>query len=120
MVRISVATDEFGGVVCTLADEKHSGTARASNAKEAMADLLGAVDNASNKGSGECFWLRESGQYRWLIRRHDQHTARMVVLWSAGTMTGWENVFWADCEWQPLEKALREGIAQYDLEAGEA
>jgi hypothetical protein len=104
-----MAKDEFGGLVCTLTDGQAEGTVRASNPEQAAADLLGAVDNVNAGATGECFWLRESGAYRWLIRR-EQDTAQVVVLWSAGTLTGWENVFWTRCEWQPLASALRTTI----------
>ncbi len=112
-----MASDGLGGLVCTLSDDHQTGAARASDPDEALADLLGALDNAAIKGSGECFWLREAGQYRWVIRRHDKTTARFVVLWSSGTMTGWENVFWRDGEWAPLDEALRTAIAGHQRRA---
>ena len=74
-----MASDGLGGLVCTLSDDHQTGAARASDPDEALADLLGALDNAAIKGSGECFWLREAGQYRWVIRRHDKTTARLGV-----------------------------------------
>lgn len=106
MLSVSMTKDEFGGLVCALADGKTEGTARASDPEQAVADLLGAVDTVDVGGTGECFWLRESGAYRWLIRRRDE-SAQLVVLWSAGTLTGWENVFWTNCEWGALASALR-------------
>lgn len=114
MVDIAMALDEFGGLVCTLTDGKVSGSARASNANDAAEDLLAALDEVSAIGVGECFWPRESGMYRWLIRREGSE-ARLVVLWSSGTMTGWENVLWTDCEWPLLEAALRDQIGLYQM-----
>ena len=60
-----MASDGLGGLVCTLSDDHQTGAARASDPDEALADLLGALDNAAIKGSGECFWLREAGQWGW-------------------------------------------------------
>jgi hypothetical protein len=45
---------------------------------------------------GECFWKEGGGEYRWVFRR-DGESVRVAVLWSAGVMTGWEHVFWAEC-----------------------
>mgnify|MGYP000846272121 CR=1 FL=1 len=112
MVSVSIAPDEFGGIVCTLSDGKSEGVARASNPEEAAADLLGALDNVAAGKTGECFWLRESGDYRWLIRRTDD-SVRLVVLWSTGAMTGWENVFWADTDWSALERTLRAEVQRF-------
>ena len=106
MVSVSFTPDDFGGLVCNLADESNTGVVRATNAQEAIDDLTGALDNVAAGRTGECFWLRESGDYRWLIKRTGENV-RLVVLWCTGAMTGWENVFWADTEWAALEPAMR-------------
>ena len=116
MIDFSLATDEFGLLRCTLSNGPEKATATASNVPDALADLLGALDNASANGVGECFWPRESGAFRWLLRR-EQEQARLVVLWSIGTMTGWENVFWAECDWKPLESAIRDGVDRFQTRA---
>jgi hypothetical protein len=110
MVTVSITPDEFGGLVCSLRDESNEGVVRATNPQEAAADLTGALDNVAQGLTGECFWLRESGDYRWLIKRTGDKV-RLVVLWCTGAMTGWENVFWADTEWPALESALRAQLA---------
>lgn len=104
--------EDGAGLVCVLSDQANTGTARASDGAEAAADLLGAIQNVRDGGTGECFWLRESGAYRWLIKRTGD-SARLVVLWSAGTLTGWENVFWADCDWPAFDRAVSDELARY-------
>lgn len=117
MVTFSLSTDEFGQLHCALTKGEVSASATASNAADAVADLEGALDNADSKGVGECFWPRESGAYRWLVRKEPGGHGRLVVLWSIGTMTGWENVFWAESEWAPMSQAIREGIRRYQTES---
>jgi hypothetical protein len=112
MVDVSFATGEFDLLRCTVTDGKVTATLSASNTEDATEELLGALDAASCNGVGECFWPRASGVYRWLIRR-EQNAARLVVLWSTGTMTGWESLFWAECDWTGLEQLLRDGIANW-------
>jgi hypothetical protein len=112
MVDVSFATGEFGMLQSTLSDGKATVTLSASNNQDAAADLLAAVDRATAEGVAECFWPRASGMYRWLLRR-DRNRARVVVLWSAGTLTGWESLFWAECDWEPLEDAIRSQVSPY-------
>ena len=112
MIQFSLATDEFGQLQCTLSNGRVTAHATASKVEDALADLAGALENAGGKGVGECFWPRESGAYRWLIRKEGER-GRLVVLWSIGTMTGWENVFWAEDEWAPLEQAILSGVRGY-------
>src|ERR1017187_10225416 len=111
MVDLSFATGEFGLLQCTLTDGKVTATPSAST-DDATEELLGALDAAARKGVGECFWPRAAGVYRWLIRR-EQNAARLVVLWSTGTMTGWESVFWGECDWIPFEQLVRDRIANW-------
>ena len=114
MVDLSFGIDEFGMLKCTLSDGAVTATLSASSTRDAAADLLAAVDRATAEGVAECFWPRASGMYRWLLRREQDH-ARVVVLWSAGTLTGWESLFWAACEWAPLESAIRAQVSPYSV-----
>lgn len=109
MLSVTMEKDDFGGLACTLVDGETRGIARASNIEQAAAGLLNALDDVEADGTGECFWPRESGVYRWLIRRQ-QEGVQLVVLWSAGTLTGWENVFWTTCEWAPAASAIRSEV----------
>jgi hypothetical protein len=117
MIDFSLGTDEFGLLRCTLANGPEKAAATASNIPDALADLLGALDSASVRGIGECFWPRESGAFRWLLRREQEH-GRLVVLWSIGTMTGWENVFSAECNWAQIESTIRDGVSRFQVQVG--
>jgi hypothetical protein len=116
MVDVSFATGELGLLQCTLTDGRVTATPSASNVEDAASELLGALDAAASNGVGECFWPRASGVYRWLIRR-EPNVTRLAVLWSAGTMTGWESLFWAECDWVPFEQLLRGRIAAWRASA---
>lgn len=119
MVNVSFGTDEYGMLRCTLSDGTLAATLSAANNQDAAADLLTALDRATAEAVAECFWPRASGMYRWLLRR-DRDRARIDVLWTAGTMTGWESIFWAECDWPPLESAIRAGVTPFRAKAAEA
>jgi len=112
MVDLSFGTDEYGMLTCILSDGKITATLSAANPRDAAADLLTALDRATTEGVAECYWPRASGMHRWLLRR-SKGRARVDVLWTAGTLTGWESEFWGECEWAPLESAIRTQVAPY-------
>jgi hypothetical protein len=35
---------------------------------------------------------------------------RIAVLWSAGTLTGWEHVFWPECDFEAFAGQVREEV----------
>lgn len=88
-------TDE-NHIVCTLTDGANVATVTASNPEAADA-LQGALDEARETGFGECLWIEAGGEYRWMFRRNDDRLI-VVVLWSAGTLTGWQHVFRTDTD----------------------
>jgi hypothetical protein len=94
-MTFSASRDRIGHLVCHLTDERSTETVTASN-PEAAAHLLAALDDAIRDGCGECYWAEGGGEYRWMFRR-EASTLRIVVLWSTGTFTGWEHVFYAEC-----------------------
>jgi hypothetical protein len=112
MVNASFGADEFGMLRCTLTDGKLIATIAAVNSQDAAADLLTALDRATAEGVAECFWPRAAGMYRWLLRRN-QDRARVDVLWTAGTLTGWESLFWAECDWPSFEEQIRRQATPY-------
>jgi hypothetical protein len=111
-MKISLATGEFGRLTCAISDEAAAATATASNMPVAAADLLNAVENAREKGFGECFWLEASGDYRWVFRRVGANV-RIALLWSTGTLTGWEHVFWTECPLEPFLEQVRSQITTH-------
>ena len=87
---------EFGRLACRLEHGDARAVVTASNVEEALAEMRAAVESVQANGLGECFWKEGGGEYRWVFRR-DGESVRVAVLWSAGVMTGWEHVFWAEC-----------------------
>jgi len=116
-MRLSFALDEFGRLTCELSDGAVLGTASASNTPVAASELLRAVEDAEKTGAGECWWLESAGEYRWVIRREGER-ATLVVLWSAGTLTGWEHVFWAQDSLDVVASAIRTGLDSLPVHAG--
>ncbi len=82
-------------------------TVTASDCTAASSALMDAVDGAAASGYGECYWRHTSGEYRWMLRR-DGEKVRIAVLWSNGTLTGWEHVFWSECGFEPFASLVRE------------
>ncbi len=58
--------------------------------------LRAALEAVRAGGLGECLWLEPAGDYRWMFRRDDE-TLTVAVMWSAGTITGWQHVFRSEC-----------------------
>jgi hypothetical protein len=71
------------------------------------------VGSAVSNGQGECFWHEAAGDYRWLFRSEGDRM-RVVVLWSIGTMTGWEHRFWVECGAAEFRDAMQSAIEAYD------
>jgi len=94
-MKLSLSVDEFGRLVCAV-DDGSSPVIVTSSTPDAAGDLADAARDALESGAGECFWTEGCGEYRWMLRRNGD-SLRVVVLWSTGTMTGWEHVLWAEC-----------------------
>ncbi len=104
-------TDEYRRIICTLVDGPQSATVTASNVPEAAMDLQVAIESASATGLGECFWQEQAGVYRWLFRRDGKRVA-VVVLWSTGVITGWEQVFRSECDLAWLTQRIGEEVVR--------
>ena len=104
-MQITLNGDCFGRVVGTIAHNGAQATVTSSDSAAAMTDLRQAVDSAAADGLGECFWHEAAGDYRWLFRREGS-TMRIVVLWSIGTLTGWEHRFWAECDAEEFRRTM--------------
>jgi len=103
-MKISLRVDEFDRLICTVEDGAAPVTVTASDS-EAAAHLLAAIDDATRYGVGECFWEEGGGEYRWVFRREGD-ALRVVVLWCAGTLTGWETVLWRDCDFESFHRQV--------------
>ena len=109
-MTFSFATDQFDRLTCSLDRDDIHAVATASNRVAALDDMITAIASVEANGMGECFWLEAAGEYRWVFRREGEDV-RVAVLWSAGVMTGWEHVFWAESPMAPTLQSLREGLA---------
>jgi hypothetical protein len=81
----------------------------ASDVPQAIAGLAAAVETLERNGIAECYWNEGGGQYRWVFRRHDSRV-RIAVMWSTGTVTGWNYVFWSECELEPFVALVRKEL----------
>ena len=112
-MQFTLDGDSFGRVVGTIAHNGAQATVTSSDADSAMRDFRTAVESAVTQGQGECFWHEAAGDYRWLFRREDS-TMRDVILWSIGTLTGWEHRFWAECDAAEFGVAMRAAMQAYE------
>ena len=112
---LSLDIDDSGRFVATLQVEGGTpATVTAANVNAAD-DLLASIEDARDSGLGECFWEEQAGEYRWMLRVIDQDEATLVVLWSAGVVTGWEHVFRGTCRLDWLAARIREALAKHGL-----
>jgi hypothetical protein len=105
-VQVALCTDQFGRLSCDLVDDETAAVVTASDTEQAKAALVAALDRVRETGLSECFWHERLGEYRWVFRREDD-LVRVAVLWSTGTLTGWEHVFWTECDLESFVSALR-------------
>ena len=96
-MRLHLETDEFDRLIATLTDGTKTALVTGRDSASAAADLGGALDALVESGIGESFWLESHGEYRWLLRRNGERV-RVVVLWSNGVVTGWQQVFDVECD----------------------
>jgi hypothetical protein len=111
-MQVALNGDFFGRVVGTIAHDGAQATVTASDSIAALADLRQAVESAAANGLGECFWQEATGDYRWLFRREGS-TMRIAILWSIGTLTGWEHRFWAECDTAEFRAAMLAAIEAF-------
>ena len=109
-MTVHFATDEFDRLTCQLERGAIKATATASNRRDAQSDMEKALASLEQGGLGECFWQEAAGEYRWVFRREGENV-RVAVLWSAGVMTGWEHVFWAECAMAPVVEQMRHSLS---------
>lgn len=112
-MELSLDIDPAGRFVCRLAGDGQQATVTASNVNAAE-DLLAALEDARDGGYGECFWEEQGGEYRWLFRRAEAGLT-VVVLWSTGTLTGWEHVFRATADLDVLAAQVRRDLSREGL-----
>ena len=108
-MQISLGADQLGRLVCAIAEGSEGATVTASDLPEAAAGLLAAIETVKTSGMSECYWHEGGGEYRWVFRRMDDDV-RIAVLWSAGTLTGWEHVFWAETNLAEFDRIVHEEI----------
>ena len=108
---MTIARDEFGRLVCTTRVDGHEAIVAASDAAVAGAELLAALDDARKTGFGECFWLTEAGDYRWMFRRSEDRIT-VVALRSSGTITGWQHVIHTETAFEPFAAHVTAEVAK--------
>lgn len=106
-MELTLDIDDFGRLVSTLSGEGAASMVTASNVPAALEDLKQALEDAASSGYGECIWQEANGDYRWILRR-DADRMTVAIMWSRGTVTGWEHVFRAEDEFEPLAGRMRD------------
>ncbi len=106
----SLALDDCGLLTSVIADGGPEVSISTTD-QAAPSDLWEAIESAGQSGMGECYCRQQDGEYRWLFRR-DNDLLRIAVLRSSGTLTGWEHVFWSECDFNSFEVQVRDQIAQ--------
>ena len=107
-MQFTLSSDSRGLLTCVLSDSGSEVTVSTSG-QSASTDLLEAVESAALTGFGECYWRQEVDEFRWLFRRENE-TVRVALLRGCGTLTGWEHVFWGQCDFDPFASRLRNEV----------
>jgi hypothetical protein len=111
-LTIQFNVDEFGRLTCELWDTNTHAVVTASDRHDAERGLLAAVRSVQTTGNGECFWNEAAGQYRWVLRRFDESFLRVAILWSVGTVTGWQHAFWAETPMLPFCESVEASLGE--------
>lgn len=108
-MQVSV-TREFDRLICRLDADGVDALVTAADAASAAGDLLAALDDAREGGYGECLWAEVAGEYRWMFKRNGPQLT-VVVLWSSGTVTGWQHVVHTETGDEPFRAQLSAAVA---------
>jgi hypothetical protein len=111
VVDIRIDIDGPGRITGHLREGAVETTVTSANSSAAAAALVSALDQAKTEGDSQCFWHEPTGQYWWMFRREGA-LLEVVVLWSSGTVTGWQHVFRAADEVDHLIGRVREELAK--------
>lgn len=111
---VRIEADANGRFICTLNDGRTEQVVTTSDAPAAGRALLHAIEAAATEGEGEASWPEPGGEYRWLFKRDDDRVT-VVVLWSSGTLTGWQHVLRAECDLAPFFDRLRAELAVHGI-----
>ena len=106
-----MSADEFGRLICTVGDDNSEAVVTAAELEPAVAGLTAALLSLESGGTGECYWPEGVGEHRWVFRRVDDQV-RVAALWSTGTMTGWEHVFWGEAGYVEFLATARQEITR--------
>ena len=108
-MQVTLRGDSLGRVVGTIAHNGAQATVTGWDRASAIADLRMAVESVATHEYGECFWHEAMGEYRWLFRRTGERM-RVVILRSSGTLTGWEDCFWTECDARDFRESMRAAL----------
>lgn len=110
-MNISMTRDSYGRIVCAIQDEGNKAVVTAADAVTGSLELLAAIQDAAESEYGECLWQEATGEYKWMLRRHDR-TLTVALMWSSGTLTGWSHVLRAETEFDAFAEQARTALAQ--------
>jgi hypothetical protein len=103
--------DDSGRVICTVRDAGNEATVTAADAVNASLELLAAIQDAEESEYGDCLWQEATGEYKWMLRRHEQ-TVTVAIMWSSGTLTGWQHVIRGDTNFKDFAEQVRTALAE--------
>lgn len=113
---VSFSTDSYGRIVCEMSADGEHAIVTSSDGGAAAQMLLNAIEAARSEGYGECVWQEGNGEYWWILRR-DGADLTCVLLWSRGTLTGWQHLLRADTPFEEFAGAIQQGLAPLSFTA---
>ena len=98
-------------MICSVSEGATEAVVTCASLDDASTSLQNALDQLAATGMGECYWPEGVGEYRWVFRRVNDKV-RVAVLWSGGTITGWEHVFWGETDLERFVAEARGELAR--------
>jgi len=93
-MRFALSIDDFRRLSCQFEDGDTRTTAESADVGAGLQALSEALDALETEGFGECFWFTSAGEYRWVLRRHENDRVRLAVLWCGSVAVGFQHVIW--------------------------
>ena len=110
-MTLSMTRDSVGRLVCAVRGDGNEAVVTAADPVTASLELLAAIQDAAESGYGDCLWQEATGDYKWMLRRHER-TLTVAIMWSGGTLTGWQHVFRTETLFDAFAEQVRTSLAE--------
>lgn len=108
-MKFAFEAEAGGRLLCRLEDSDGSHLISSSQAGEAQAELMAALEDLETSSSSECYWRDDACDYRWLFKREGERL-RLAILRLTGVCPGYQHVAWTEEDAAPLLAEIRTAL----------